>query len=466
MSTASIFRHLPATAVLATVGLAACDGQFTGIDDGRLSPDGRANDHGGVPTALEYRISWEEGGTEVAHAVTPIESPGTVEDFYAWDAADGDARSANTGYEVSDAGTVLLHRSAADGHVSLVVIYDAAGDGSGGSSRVHLYGFSVGHPFPVRDDPGSVDGDDAYMRSGTGVYTLSHDWGAGDTDGFAVRDGLESPTARTIWLRSFTGLSSFRWVTADGEPIEVPFGSNTRIDLTVAEVALDLSPPVITPSVSGALGENDWYVSDIEIGWSVTDEQSSITATEGCQDRTVVEDTHGATFTCKATSDGGTASASVTVKRDESLPVVAYDGETGPFALDDEVDIRCDAWDETSGVASTSCADISGPAWSFGVGTTVVRASATDHAGNDGTGEVSFEVLADVAGVCALVREWVPHDGLADALCAKLEQARRSGRGHAASRQLGAFVHHIDALRGVWLTDDQADVLIELVGML
>ncbi|MDX1673709.1 MAG: hypothetical protein R3314_02810 [Longimicrobiales bacterium] len=462
MPTASIFRHLPAMAVLAAVGLTACDGQFTGIDDGRLRPDARANDHGGAPTGLEYRISWEEGGTQVTHVVAPIESAGTVEDFYAWDAADGDARSANTGHEVSDAGTVLLHRSTADGHVSLVIIYDAAADGSGGSSRVHLYGFSGGHPFPVRDDPGSVDGDDTYMRSGTGIYTLSHEWGAADTDGFAVRDGLESPTARGIWLRSFTGLSSFRWVTADGDPIEVPFGSNTRIDLAVAEVTLDVSPPVITPSVSGELGEDDWYVSDIEIGWTVTDEQSPVTATAGCENRTVVEDTHGVTFTCEATSDGGTASASVTVKRDESLPVVDYSGDTGPFALDDEVDIRCDAWDETSGVASTSCTDITGPAWSFGVGTTVVRASATDHAGNDGAGEVSFEVMADVAGVCALVREWVPHAGLADALCAKLEQSQRSGRGDAAAGQLGAFVRHVDALRGMWLSDDQADTLIEL----
>ncbi len=40
----------------------------------------------------------------------------------------------------------------------------------------------------------------------------------------------------------------------------------------VCEQPDDITPPVITPTVSGTVGNNGWYVSDITISWTVVDE--------------------------------------------------------------------------------------------------------------------------------------------------------------------------------------------------
>jgi len=101
----------------------------------------------------------------------------------------------------------------------------------------------------------------------------------------------------------------------------------SRIQLGKIEVSeqVDTTPPVITPTVTGTLGNNGWtgtlgnngwYTSDITVSWEVTDAESDITFTDGCQTTAVTTDTLGVTFTCSATSGGGPASQSVTIKRD------------------------------------------------------------------------------------------------------------------------------------------------------
>ena len=40
-------------------------------------------------------------------------------------------------------------------------------------------------------------------------------------------------------------------------------------------------PRSITPSVTGTLGNNGWYRSDVSVSWSVTDAESEITSTQG-----------------------------------------------------------------------------------------------------------------------------------------------------------------------------------------
>lgn len=84
----------------------------------------------------------------------------------------------------------------------------------------------------------------------------------------------------------------------------------------------DTTPPVITPNVSGTLGTNGWYVSDVSVSWTVTDPESAITFTSGCGPTTISADTLGTTLTCTATSAGGTSSASVTIKRDATPPTI------------------------------------------------------------------------------------------------------------------------------------------------
>lgn len=82
----------------------------------------------------------------------------------------------------------------------------------------------------------------------------------------------------------------------------------------------DTTPPVVVAQVSGTLGDNGWYGPDVTVSWEVADAESDISSTSGCGTSAVTSDTAGTTFTCTATSAGGTASTSVTIKRDATAP--------------------------------------------------------------------------------------------------------------------------------------------------
>jgi hypothetical protein len=91
----------------------------------------------------------------------------------------------------------------------------------------------------------------------------------------------------------------------------------------------DATAPLITPVVNGALGANGWYRSNVSVSWNVTDAESAVISSQGCGPTTVTSDTFGKTFTCTATSDGGTSTASVTIKRDTIAPIAVV---LSPFA--------------------------------------------------------------------------------------------------------------------------------------
>jgi hypothetical protein len=91
---------------------------------------------------------------------------------------------------------------------------------------------------------------------------------------------------------------------------------------SLALVVPDITPSVITPNVSGTLGNNDWYTNSVTVTWTVTDEESAVSSQTGCEEQTVGTDTVGTTFTCEASSEGGSATQSVTVKRDTTPPVI------------------------------------------------------------------------------------------------------------------------------------------------
>jgi hypothetical protein len=82
----------------------------------------------------------------------------------------------------------------------------------------------------------------------------------------------------------------------------------------------DSTPPVVRPIVSGTQGLNGWFVSDVQVSWSVADRESPVSSVAGCVGTYVSQDTSGVTFTCTATSRGGTTTQTVVVKRDTQPP--------------------------------------------------------------------------------------------------------------------------------------------------
>jgi hypothetical protein len=166
----------------------------------------------------------------------------------------------------------------------------------------------------------------------------------------------------------------------------------------------DVTPPVIVPTVTGTLGLNSWYTSDVGVTWSVTDLESAITSSTGCTSNSVTTDNAGTTFTCSATSAGGTATQSVTIKRDATAPTVT--ASRAPAA-------NINGWNNTDVTASWSASDgMSGLAGSgaatelFTVEGLNQGASRTfsDNAGNSTTASVAGISIDKAAPVVTVTR--------------------------------------------------------------
>jgi len=95
-----------------------------------------------------------------------------------------------------------------------------------------------------------------------------------------------------------------------------------RCDIGAYEVmaAVDTTPPAIQSNITGTPGNGGWYVSDVTLGWTVTDPESAISTATGCDSTSVTTDAAAMTFACSATSEGGTSVASVTIMRDVTPP--------------------------------------------------------------------------------------------------------------------------------------------------
>ena len=143
----------------------------------------------------------------------------------------------------------------------------------------------------------------------------------------------------------------------------------------------DTTAPVITPNVNGTLGTNGWYISNVAISWSVVDPDSAIASQTGCEPQTVTSDTAGVTFTCTATSAGGTSSQSVTIKRDATAPTITFVDRTAANSNgwnNSNVTVNWSCSDETAGVVAASVSQtVSGE----GANQTATGA-CTDNAGN------------------------------------------------------------------------------------
>src|SRR5687767_8756202 len=92
----------------------------------------------------------------------------------------------------------------------------------------------------------------------------------------------------------------------------------------------DPTPPVVTPLITGTLGQNGWYVTNVTVNWLVQDPESVILETVGCDARTFTTDTAGTQLSCYARSDGGEVTVSITIRRDATGPVVTATPSRSP----------------------------------------------------------------------------------------------------------------------------------------
>jgi hypothetical protein len=172
---------------------------------------------------------------------------------------------------------------------------------------------------------------------------------------------------------------------------KTPGGFTLRV---VAATPTDTTPPAIDYTLNPATpdGNNGWYKSDVSLTWSVTENETpgSLVKT-GCVDQNITADQQETTYSCSATSDGGSAGpVEVKIKRDASEPNLAC--ETGPSGWQaGNVLLGCTAADVgPSGLANSGDA-------SFQLSTNVAAGSETSDA------QTGSKTVIDSAGNSASI---------------------------------------------------------------
>jgi hypothetical protein len=122
----------------------------------------------------------------------------------------------------------------------------------------------------------------------------------------------------------FTGVPGHTYgffsIATDATGIKEPM--KTRADVTI-KIA-DVTPPMVTPQVTGTLGNNGWYRSAVTVNWTVTDPESGIASSTGCAPTNLSADTPGIILTCSATNGVGLSTAvPVNIKIDKTPPVIS-----------------------------------------------------------------------------------------------------------------------------------------------
>ena len=337
------------------------------------------------------------------------------------------------------------------------------------------------------------------LDGGTGTDTADYAAAAASVSvdlgaGVASQDGDGGQDTLT-GIENVIGSASDDTILArDGRAEGITCGSGTDsvmadladvVSLDCEHVSLPV-PPTITPTIAGTLGQAGWYTSNVTVSWTVSAPGSTISSTSGCGTVTVSADTTaaGVTLTCTATSDGGTTTSSVTIKRDATAPTVLYIGNLGAYSILQTVAIGCSATDPSPGsdLATSSCATIQGPAYTFGAGAHTFHATATDTAGNSGQATTSFTVTPTPTDLCNLTKQFAETsskylalspkqravvDATVTSACNLVGQIAKNLNAKQKGVLVSAYKATVSALtQAGWLTTAQAATLGQLANAL
>jgi len=131
-------------------------------------------------------------------------------------------------------------------------------------------------------------------------------------------------TGTTATSAPFTGVPGHTYgffsIATDASGIKEPM--KTRADVVI-KIA-DITPPIITPQITGTLGSNGWYRSAVTVNWNVFDVESGIASSTKCTPTNLTADTAGVTVTCSATNGVGlVTSVPITIKIDKTPPAIS-----------------------------------------------------------------------------------------------------------------------------------------------
>ncbi|MBL8291698.1 MAG: hypothetical protein JNN08_07675 [Bryobacterales bacterium] len=233
----------------------------------------------------------------------------------------------------------------------------------------------------------------------------------------------------------------------------------------------DQTPPVVSASITGTLGSNGWYTSNVGLSWNVSDAESGITSTSGCEAVSLTANTTGASFSCTATNgEGLSTTVPATIKIDKDAPVV-QPTVTGTLGLNgwylSDVTVNWAVSDATSRIGSSTGCGVT--TLTTNTAGTTVTCNATNNAGLTTAGQVTVKIDKSPAGITRNLIAVVAslpnvNAGIKNSLTSKLDNALASltrGNGNAARNQLAAFINEVEAQAGKALRVADAVFLIQ-----
>ena len=275
--------------------------------------------------------------------------------------------------------------------------------------------------------------------------------------------------AQTIDPAHFTGTSASITISSEGVTIltfhATDNAGNIEADHSIA-IRIDRTPPTIAGAAAPAPNGAGWNNTPVTVTFTCADVPSGVAS---CPAPAVLSSDAAAQSATGTATDlaGNTANATVSgINVDRTKPIVSYSGNLGTYMVDQTVAITCSATDNLSGIASTTCTDINGDAFTFPLGANTFSATAVDVAGNAAGASVTFAVEVTEASLCNLTERFSSKPQIADALCTKLDAAAHASTPEARAGHLGAYLHQLSAQAGKAFTIAEFAILSGLVAAL
>ncbi|MFL6260036.1 MAG: hypothetical protein ACJ76Y_10015 [Thermoanaerobaculia bacterium] len=166
-------------------------------------------------------------------------------------------------------------------------------------------------------------------------------------------------------------------------------------------VRIDETPPVITPGISPPPNGFGWNRAPVTVSFTCSDALSGLLSCAG----PVGLSAEGANQKVSGAAQDqalNTASATAFVNINVTPPTLQFSGNLGTYTVDQTVAIQCTAADNLSGIASSTCVPINGPAYAFTIGLNTFSAEVVDRAGNANSAQTSFQVKVTYDSLCNL----------------------------------------------------------------
>jgi hypothetical protein len=257
----------------------------------------------------------------------------------------------------------------------------------------------------------------------------------------------------------------------DAESANVATNTQTLCDIAgncvnaqLTGLMIDNQAPTVSGAPTSAPNGSNWYNTPVEIHWSCADGGSGVATCPDDQSITTEGMNQAVTQTVSDNAGNSTtATSSPAVNIDRTAPTVSYSGNQASYQVDQIVTIHCSASDNLSGVASSSCTDISGPAYTFALGNNQFSATATDYAGNAGNNSVSFTVGVTSDSLCTLAKQFIGNSRTAHPLCVmanNIQKAQSMHNNQLKASLVDAFSVLVNAQRA--LTNQERAILVQL----